>query len=97
MSNKRVFPSIKSWMDELIEMNKRFFEISDLSDEIISIYVFEKGKIHIHVVIEKMARHVAAPLEVEYDGEWIKKYFMYREFEFFQLENTEEKENAEDK
>lgn len=93
MTNKRVFPSIKSWMDELIGLNERFFEISDFSDDIISIYMFDKNKIHIHIGIEKMAKHVAAPLEVECDGKWIKKSFMYRGFEFFQLENTEE-ENA---
>lgn len=91
--NKRLFTSIKEWMDELIKINKEFFEIMSFSEDVTTTYAFMQNKIQIHEGIEKMAKAVAAQLEISIDNEWTRKSFIYMGFEFFELYEPKEKDN----
>ena len=86
--NKRVFMSVKEWMDNLIRIHNELIEIQEFSNDVVAGLPEYPGRIRIFNGIEKAAKSVARTIEIrETKDGFIEKSFIYRGIVFFQVNN----------
>ena len=96
--NKRVFMSVKEWMDNLIRIHNELIEIQEFSNDVVAGLPEYPGRIRIFNGIEKAAKSIARTIEIRKteDGS-IEKSFLYKGIVFFQVNDQENGEEVNDR
>lgn len=96
--NKRVFVSVKDWLDKLVSIHDKYMEASEFSEDVIAGLVEHPGRIRLLSGIERAAKSIARTIEIRKmeDGS-IEKSFLYKGIVFFQVNDQENGEEVNDR